>query len=90
MNRPSLLLCDEPTGNLDTKTSRTIGDLLHSLTADGNAMLVVVTHSTMLAESFSRRARMTDGCPGARLVKRVQSRVTFGATPSTPSPIPQA
>src|SRR3712207_7861536 len=49
------------TGNLDTKTSRTIGDLLHGLTADGKAMLVVVTHSTMLAESFSRRARMADG-----------------------------
>src|SRR4051812_398033 len=61
MNRPSLLLCDEPTGNLDTRTSRTIGELLHSLTADGKAMLVVVTHSQALAESFARRARMTDG-----------------------------
>jgi lipoprotein-releasing system ATP-binding protein len=61
MNRPSLLLCDEPTGNLDTRTSRTIGDLLHRLMADGNAMLVVVTHSDALAASFSRVARMTDG-----------------------------
>ncbi len=61
MNRPTLLLCDEPTGNLDTKTSRTIGELLHGLTADGRAMLVVVTHSPALAESFSRHARMTDG-----------------------------
>ncbi len=55
MNRPALLLCDEPTGNLDTKTSRTIGELLHSVTTGAGAMLVTVTHSPALAESFARR-----------------------------------
>jgi ABC-type lipoprotein export system ATPase subunit len=61
MNEPSLLLCDEPTGNLDTKTSGAIGDLLHSVTGRAGAMLVVVTHSAALAESFPRRLRMADG-----------------------------
>ena len=61
MNRPSLLLCDEPTGNLDTKTSRAVGDLLHSVPAQAGAMLIVVTHSTALAESFPRKLRMEDG-----------------------------
>ena len=61
MNRPSLLLCDEPTGNLDTKTSRAVGELLHSVPAQAGAMLIVVTHSTALSESFPRRLRMEDG-----------------------------
>jgi lipoprotein-releasing system ATP-binding protein len=61
MNRPSLLLCDEPTGNLDTKTSRAVGDLLHAVPAQAGAMLIVVTHSTALADSFPRRLRMEDG-----------------------------
>jgi lipoprotein-releasing system ATP-binding protein len=61
MNRPSLLLCDEPTGNLDARTSRAVGELLHSVTGQAGAMLVVVTHSTDLAETLPRRLRMAEG-----------------------------
>ena len=61
MNRPSLLLCDEPTGNLDTKNSQGIGELLLSVAGQAGAMLVVVTHSEALAKMFGRRVRMTDG-----------------------------
>jgi putative ABC transport system ATP-binding protein len=61
MNKPSLLLCDEPTGNLDVKTSRAVGELLRSVTGQAGAMLVVVTHSTELAETLPRRLRMADG-----------------------------
>ena len=61
MNKPSLLLCDEPTGNLDTKTSGAVGDLLHSVTGQAGAMMIVVTHSVDLAGSFPRQLRMADG-----------------------------
>jgi lipoprotein-releasing system ATP-binding protein len=59
MNRPALLLCDEPTGNLDAKTADTVADLLLSLS--GDTILVAVTHSAHLADRFGRRMRMTEG-----------------------------
>src|SRR3954452_18731434 len=49
INGPSLLLCDEPTGNLDARTSGVIADLLFTLAAESNAVLVAVTHSRDLA-----------------------------------------
>jgi lipoprotein-releasing system ATP-binding protein len=61
MNRPPLVLCDEPTGNLDSKNAEAIGDLLRAVAAQSGAMLVVVTHSPALAEVFDRRLRMADG-----------------------------
>ena len=61
MNKPSLLLCDEPTGNLDAKSSAAVGELLRSVTDYAAAMLVVVTHSAALAETLPRRVRMNEG-----------------------------
>ncbi len=61
MNRPSLLLCDEPTGNLDSKTSGAIGELLTRLTADSLTILVTVTHSAALAELFAKKMKMDEG-----------------------------
>jgi lipoprotein-releasing system ATP-binding protein len=61
MNRPALLLCDEPTGNLDSKNSAAVGELLKRVAGESGAMLVVVTHSPALAEMFDRRAQMSDG-----------------------------
>ena len=61
MNRPSLLLCDEPTGNLDPKTSHAVGELLRSVTSNAGAMLIVVTHSVALAGTMPRRVRMEEG-----------------------------
>jgi lipoprotein-releasing system ATP-binding protein len=61
INGPSLLLCDEPTGNLDARTSGVIADLLFALAAETNAVLVAVTHSRDLAGRFGRRMRMSEG-----------------------------
>jgi ABC-type lipoprotein export system ATPase subunit/glycosyltransferase involved in cell wall biosynthesis len=61
INRPTLLLCDEPTGNLDTKNSAAIGNLLLEIAAETNAILIAVTHSITLAKMFARQGRMEDG-----------------------------
>ena len=61
MNGPSLLLCDEPTGNLDARTAQSVADLLFALAAESQAILIAVTHSTALAARFGRRIRMADG-----------------------------
>jgi lipoprotein-releasing system ATP-binding protein len=61
MNSPQLLLCDEPTGNLDAKNGQAIGELLTSLAAKTGAILIVVTHSPALAEMFPKKLGMMDG-----------------------------
>lgn len=59
---PLLLLADEPTGNLDSKASRSIFDLLLSLPQSGQVgCLVVVTHNEELAQRCDRRIRLVDG-----------------------------
>jgi len=59
--RPRLLLCDEPTGNLDERTSETIADQLFALTARHGHSLVLVTHDRELAARASRRLLLHDG-----------------------------
>jgi lipoprotein-releasing system ATP-binding protein len=59
VNRPAVLLCDEPTGNLDAKTADTVADLLLSLTRE--TIVIGVTHSEHLAGRFGRRMSMRDG-----------------------------
>ncbi|CAK9006567.1 Lipoprotein-releasing system ATP-binding protein LolD 1 [Durusdinium trenchii] len=61
INQPSLVLADEPTGNLDRKTAETVGSLLLELTAEQQAMLICVTHSLELAERFPIRKELLDG-----------------------------
>lgn len=58
--RPSVLLCDEPTGNLDTKTSQSLLDLFDELVEDG-LTLVVVTHDAMVSSRAGRRVEIIDG-----------------------------
>ena len=53
--QPSLLLCDEPTGNLDRSSADAVATLLIDLHRSQQTMLVVVTHSPALATRFSRR-----------------------------------
>lgn len=60
VSRPELVLADEPTGNLDTKTSESIQDLLHELHAEGST-IIVVTHDNELANSLPRQVRFRDG-----------------------------
>jgi lipoprotein-releasing system ATP-binding protein len=59
--KPSLVLADEPTGNLDRTSAATIGELLIELPRQENAMLLAVTHSQELARRFERRFELDDG-----------------------------
>lgn len=61
INRPPLLLADEPTGNLDQHTARSVGSLLLDLAREQQSLLIVVTHSTELASRFPRHVELTDG-----------------------------
>ncbi|MBI4815665.1 MAG: ABC transporter ATP-binding protein [Deltaproteobacteria bacterium] len=63
---PALLLADEPTGNLDEANAQAIHDLLDSLNAEQGLTIVVVTHSSVLAQRMPRKLVMNQG----RLVDR--------------------
>ena len=61
INQPDILLCDEPTGNLDTATSETIADLLFELHDVEQNMLIVVTHNLALVSRFQQHLQLLDG-----------------------------
>lgn len=61
INRPPLLLADEPTGNLDRHTAESVGTLLLELSREEHAMLIVVTHSAELAARLPRHCELVDG-----------------------------
>jgi lipoprotein-releasing system ATP-binding protein len=58
---PKVLLADEPTGNLDTKTGESFFDLLQELNQIKGVTLIVVTHNLKLAEKLSRQIQLIDG-----------------------------
>jgi len=58
--RPRIILADEPTGNLDSKSGAEVVALLHELASDG-ATLVLITHDPGIAASFPRQIQMRDG-----------------------------
>ncbi|MEZ5174399.1 MAG: ABC transporter ATP-binding protein [Bacteroidia bacterium] len=60
VNTPSILLADEPTGNLDTKTSIEIMGLLHDIHQSGNT-IIIVTHEEDIAQHAHRIIRLRDG-----------------------------
>ena len=61
IRQPHLLLCDEPTGNLDADTAASVADLLVAIHARQQAILIVVTHSDALGARFQRRWSMQRG-----------------------------
>ena len=61
MNDPEILLCDEPTGNLDTKSGREIQKLIWDLNEKTKQTVVIVTHDERFAETAGRVIRMADG-----------------------------
>ena len=58
---PSMLLCDEPTGNLDRTSAGAVAELLLRLHAERRTILIAVTHSAALAERFHTRYEMDEG-----------------------------
>ncbi|GJQ22334.1 MAG: ABC transporter ATP-binding protein [Candidatus Brocadia sapporoensis] len=61
INNPELLLCDEPTGNLDTKTGHEIRELIWDVNKTMNQTVVIVTHDEEMAKNAGRVVRMVDG-----------------------------
>ena len=70
ISKPDILLADEPTGNLDSATSREIMQILYDLNAQGHT-IIMVTHDPVLADEGTRKIVLRDGkiiedCPGRR------------------------
>jgi len=61
INRPGLLLCDEPTGSLDRQTATTVADLLFTLHRSEDTVLVIATHDPELADRCDRRFALREG-----------------------------
>lgn len=59
--KPKLLLCDEPTGNLDSKNTELVTNLLKELAQEYNSTLVVVTHDVEVSSKFENRIILKDG-----------------------------
>lgn len=60
-NNPSILLADEPTGSLDSKTGRLVMDIFHKLNREQGMTIVLITHNHELAEETARILTMHDG-----------------------------
>jgi ABC-type lipoprotein export system ATPase subunit len=61
VNKPNILLADEPTGNLDTRRSQEIGDLLKGLNQKEGLTIILVTHNLGLAKMADRIIELRDG-----------------------------
>jgi lipoprotein-releasing system ATP-binding protein len=61
IQRPPLLLADEPTGNLDRRTADAVAELLLELQREEGSIMALVTHSAELAQRFPRRAELIEG-----------------------------
>jgi putative ABC transport system ATP-binding protein len=61
INNPSIIMADEPTGNLDSKVGQEIMDLLLSLNKERGTTLIIVTHDPTIAEQTKRVIRLMDG-----------------------------
>ena len=62
MMKPTLLLADEPTGNLDRQTADQVAELLLDVQRQEGTILLLATHSQALAEKMQRSAELVDGC----------------------------
>ena len=59
--KPSIILADEPTGNLDTKTGNEILTILEKLNQDFKTTVIMVTHEPAVAKRTNRQIHMSDG-----------------------------
>jgi putative ABC transport system ATP-binding protein len=61
VGEPSLILADEPTGNLDSHTAQDIMDLLLTLNRERRVTLIIVTHDAQIAQRLTRQIRVHQG-----------------------------
>jgi lipoprotein-releasing system ATP-binding protein len=61
INDPALIMCDEPTGNLDSKNTGIVFDLFQKLTREFNQTIITVTHDEDFAKKSDRTVEMADG-----------------------------
>lgn len=61
MNNPTVILADEPTGELDSKTSLEIIEILKKLNKENNQTFLIVTHNTEVADACKKKIRLRDG-----------------------------
>jgi putative ABC transport system ATP-binding protein len=61
IDRPKIVLADEPTGNLDSKTGKQILDLLGKLNEEEKTTMIVVTHDMKIADMTERKIKLVDG-----------------------------
>jgi putative ABC transport system ATP-binding protein len=80
--QPIIILADEPTGNLDSKSGAEVLDLLHELASEG-ATLVLITHDERIADTFPRQIKMKDG----EIVGDERRAGAGGSTPPIPGEI---
>jgi ABC-type lipoprotein export system ATPase subunit len=70
INRPSVLFADEPTGNLDSKTSEEVLKMLQKLNTEENITIIIVTHDPNVARHTQRQIHIHDGL----IVNGIQSQ----------------
>ena len=83
INHPSLLLADEPTGNLDSRTSHEIMETLVALNRDQNVTIILVTHEADIAAYAQRVVTMRDG-----YIESDERHAAFTASPPASPPLP--
>ncbi|NOZ41064.1 MAG: ABC transporter ATP-binding protein [Planctomycetes bacterium] len=83
VNRPSILLADEPTGNLDSRTSREVIELFQSLNEEQGLTVILVTHDPEVAQNAKRNVVLRDGhviADTADFAQAMQSLHSYTAT----------
>jgi putative ABC transport system ATP-binding protein len=77
-NRPSLLLADEPTGSVDSRTSDLIMDMFRELNREIGVTIVIVTHDAALARQVDRVVAIRDGMTSSELIKHREAKEDSG------------
>jgi macrolide transport system ATP-binding/permease protein len=89
INNPSILFADEPTGNLDSKTSEEVLELFRRLNEEEGVTIILVTHDANVAHSAKRIVRITDGMVDAEAPQTQKAQGgQVGASPPAGSEVP--